>query len=298
MPTKLCMGTGRQDVGDGWLAWSEQIHPADRASIIAGLTYVLESDQHLWTAEYRFRRADGTYAYVIDHGYVLRDHHGKPYRMIGAKSDITERRQAETMHAIQVAIGLALEESVSFNEAVPKIIRAMCELQGWALGALWLVDAHGKTLRCDALWHQSGLFAEEFARNFTEPWFCNQGRDLPDRCGRPERSCSVRIFSMEKGFPALQAARQAELHGGLAFPIHKGKDILGIMEFLTYDVLRPATSKLERVSELGAMISQFLHRKDLERQLAPGAKDGSIGTHGRRCRPRLQQSPDRHQQLD
>ena len=196
--------------------------------------------------------------------------------MIGAKSDITERRQAETMHATQVAVGLALEESVSFNEAVPKIIRAMCELQGWTLGALWLVDAHGRTLRCEALWHQTGLFAEEFAelyRTLVVP----QGSGL---AGQVWKTGEVKLcpdIQQEEGFPALKAARQAELHGGLAFPIHKGKDVLGIMEFLTCDVLRPTTSKLEGSSELGAMISQFLHRKDLERQLRQAQKMEALG---------------------
>ncbi len=269
-------GYGRQDSEEGWLAWSEQIHPADRASIIAGLAYVLESDQHLWTAEYRYRRTDGTYAYVIDHGYVLRDSHGKPYRMIGAKSDITERRQAETMHATQVAIGLALEESVTFNEAVPKIIRAMCELQGWTLGALWLPNTHGKTLRCEALWHQTGRFAEEFARQY-RGLVLQPGTGLAGQVWKTGEILLWPDIQLEKGLPALQATRQAELHGGLAFPIHKGKDILGIMEFLTCEVLRPTTWKLERVAELGAMISQFLYRKDLERQLRQAQKMEALG---------------------
>ncbi len=269
-------GYGPHDLGEGWLAWSEQIHPVDRASIIADLTSVLHSDQHLWTAEYRFRRADGTYAYVIDHGYVLRDPQGKPYRMIGAKSDITERRQAETMHAVKLAVGLALEESVSFTEAVPKIIRAMCELQGWTLGALWLVDAHGKTLRCEALWHQSGVFADEFAQLY-RTLVLQQGTGLAGQVWKTGEILLCPDVQQEEGFPALQAARQAELHGGLAFPIHKGKDVLGIMEFLTCDVLRSTASKTERVAELGTMISQFLHRKDLERQLRQAQKMEALG---------------------
>ena len=81
----------------------------------------------------------------------------------------------------------------------------------------------------------------------------------------------------EAGFPAVEAAQQAELRGGIAFPLHNGKDILGIMEFLAYDVLRHTTSKLERISELGAMISQFLHRKDLERQLSQAQKMEALG---------------------
>ncbi len=269
-------GYGSKDIGQGWLAWSEQIHPVDRSSVIADLTHVLQSDQHLWSAEYRFRRADGTYAYVIDHGYVLRDHHGRPYRMIGAKTDITERKQAETLDAVQLAVGLALEESASLNEAVPKILRAMCELQGWALGALWLVDSQGRNLRCDTLWHQSGLFVEDFSRLY-RTLLLQPGMGLAGQAWQTGNSMPCPDIQSEADFPVLQEARQAGLRGAIAFPIHNGKDILGIVECFTQDLLRPTPSHLERVSELGAMISQFVRRKDLERQLRQAQKMEALG---------------------
>ncbi len=269
-------GPGAEDLRVGLIPWSEQIHPEDRASVLANLTQVLQSDQHLWTAEYRFRRIDGTYAYVIDHGYVLRDQAGGPYRMIGAKTDITERRHAETMHAVQLAVGLALEESASLNEAVPKILRAMCELQGWTLGALWLVEAQDKTLRCNALWHQSGFPAEHFSQIY-QGLVLRQGDGVAGQVWKTGDATLCPDILHEAEFPALQAARQADLHGVIAFPIYTGKEILGIMEFLTYERLRPTVSKLERISELGAMISEFLHRKDLERQLRQAQKMEALG---------------------
>lgn len=269
-------GAGPQDPRNGRIPWADQIHPEDRATIIADLTQVLQSEQHLWTAECRFRRHDGTYAYVIDHGYVLRDHNGAPYRMIGAKTDITERRQAETMHAVQLAVGLALEESVTLSEAVPKILRAMCELQGWTLGALWLVDTQNNTLRCNALWHQSGQPTEAFAQTYRTLAF-QQSMGLAGQAWKADAATLCPDLVNEPEFPARDAARQADLHGAIAFPLHAGKDILGIMEFLTYEVLRPAASRLERISELGAMISQFLNRKDLERQLRQAQKMEALG---------------------
>jgi len=39
-------------------------------------------------------RADGTYAEVLDRGYVLRDAADRAYRMLGSIQDITERKQA------------------------------------------------------------------------------------------------------------------------------------------------------------------------------------------------------------
>ena len=49
------------------------------------------------------------------------------------------------------------------------------------------------------------------------------------------------------------------------------------MEFLTSERLRPSASRLEQVGALGAMITQFLHRKDLERQVRQAQKMDALG---------------------
>ncbi len=258
------------------IPWADQVHPEDREALIADLTRILDSKQQLWTAEYRFRRKDGTYAYVVDHGYVLRDRGQRPHRMIGAKTDITERRQAETMHAVQLAVRLALEESVTLSEAVPRILRAIGELQGWTLGALWLVDSRDQAMHCNAVWHRAGAAIGAFTRTY-------QSLSLTHKTGLAGRAwkTGTAVFSpdilTETEFPAREAARQADLHGAIAFPIWTGKNILGIIECFISEVLRPTPSRLERISELGAMISQFLNRKDLERQLRQAQKMEALG---------------------
>jgi PAS domain S-box-containing protein len=77
-------------------AWFiSQIHPDDRGRIDAGLQAVVRGGGIHWTDEYRFRRADGTYAKVCDRGTVARDAEGRAIRMIGAMVDVTERKRAE-----------------------------------------------------------------------------------------------------------------------------------------------------------------------------------------------------------
>src|SRR6185436_4642937 len=61
----------------------EHLHPDDRARASAGVLAVLESGGQFWSGEYRFRRADQSYAHVLDRGYVMRDQQGVPIRMIG-----------------------------------------------------------------------------------------------------------------------------------------------------------------------------------------------------------------------
>jgi PAS domain S-box-containing protein len=75
--------------------WLEQIHPDDRARIDHGIHAVIETGGESWFDEYRFRRADGSYASVLDRGTVLRGAAGEPLRMIGAMLDLSERRAAQ-----------------------------------------------------------------------------------------------------------------------------------------------------------------------------------------------------------
>ena len=76
--------------------WVDRVHPEDRDRVDRGFFgAVLDPAADRWSDEYRFRRADGTYAHVEDRGYILRDGAGLALRMIGAMLDITDRKRAE-----------------------------------------------------------------------------------------------------------------------------------------------------------------------------------------------------------
>src|SRR6185369_13580970 len=45
--------------------------------------------------EYRFKRADGSYAFIFDKGFIIRNEKGEAVRMIGATQDITQRKETE-----------------------------------------------------------------------------------------------------------------------------------------------------------------------------------------------------------
>ncbi|MEP2776520.1 MAG: PAS domain S-box protein [Luteolibacter sp.] len=75
--------------------WVEHIHPEDRDRTSHGIHAVIDGEKERWSAEYRFRRADGTYAEVFDRGRVVRDEAGTPVRMVGSMLDLTERKLAE-----------------------------------------------------------------------------------------------------------------------------------------------------------------------------------------------------------
>jgi two-component system sensor histidine kinase UhpB len=75
----------------------ERIHPDDFERTKASLAEVLKNTVKNWSGEYRMLGSDGTYKNIYAKGYVLFDNEGIAYRMIGAASDITEKRMLEEM---------------------------------------------------------------------------------------------------------------------------------------------------------------------------------------------------------
>lgn len=101
--------------------WSANVHPDDRVRVFSGIRKVIDSGQPFWRDEYRFRRADGSYATVFDRGFVIRGPDGKAQRMLGAMQDQTERKNAEAalaqaQHELQEHAN-RLEETVAERTA-------------------------------------------------------------------------------------------------------------------------------------------------------------------------------------
>ncbi|WP_181017402.1 PAS domain-containing protein [Methylobacterium sp. V23] len=88
-------GYAGDEVGPSGSWWKSHIHQDDRERVKAGIYAVIDGGAERWTDEYRFLRADGSYAYILDRGYVIRDTEGRAKRMIGAMLDISERKKAE-----------------------------------------------------------------------------------------------------------------------------------------------------------------------------------------------------------
>ena len=75
--------------------WSEFVHSDDLARLRATRDRLILGSGQYAVEEFRFRRADGTFADVVIRGHVLRDTSGRAVRMVGGMSDVTARKQAE-----------------------------------------------------------------------------------------------------------------------------------------------------------------------------------------------------------
>ena len=70
------------------------IHPEDRDKVSAEVSRHFEQHEP-YNIEIRMRHKDGTYRWILTRGEAVRDNDGKPVRMVGTISDITEQKIAE-----------------------------------------------------------------------------------------------------------------------------------------------------------------------------------------------------------
>ncbi|MGQ0455559.1 MAG: GAF domain-containing protein [Hyphomicrobium sp.] len=75
--------------------WPDNIHPHDAAKVIDKVTALIERGGG--AVEYRFRHRDGHYTWIHDSFKVMYDAARRPLELVGAWTDISERKMAQDM---------------------------------------------------------------------------------------------------------------------------------------------------------------------------------------------------------
>ena len=76
--------------------WDERIHPEERKKSDQAIMDYFEGKSPDYKIEKRIKCKDGQYKWILDRGKIIEwDNQGKPLRMIGTQSDITDRKDAE-----------------------------------------------------------------------------------------------------------------------------------------------------------------------------------------------------------
>ncbi|MBI3886963.1 MAG: PAS domain S-box protein [Opitutae bacterium] len=83
------------DAGANGDFWRSCIHPDDRERVTTGVWRALASRDETWSETYRFRRKNGTYAFVADRSLIVRDATGRALRLLGVMQDVTEQKSTE-----------------------------------------------------------------------------------------------------------------------------------------------------------------------------------------------------------
>lgn len=121
-------GYNPEEVGKTSKWWFDKIHPEDSIRMSIKLYSFIEQKTEKWQDQYRFRCADGSYKYVLDRGFLLKDENGRAIRMIGAIQDITKQKEEEQRLKLLETVITQSKDSILITEAnslerkIPKIV--------------------------------------------------------------------------------------------------------------------------------------------------------------------------------
>ncbi|MET0625253.1 MAG: response regulator [Pyrinomonadaceae bacterium] len=91
----LLLGFRADELERSLKVWGDHAHPDDWEGVTDSLRQIISEGGDVWTHDYRFRRADGSYAVLSVRAYINRAADGTPLRVIGSCTDITESKRAE-----------------------------------------------------------------------------------------------------------------------------------------------------------------------------------------------------------
>jgi|GEM_PF-6459671 len=93
---KAMLGYTDDEVGDDLSEWDRLVHPDDKAAAYADLERHFRRETEIYQNEQRMLCKDGSYKWILDRGKVVEwAEEGKPRRIIGTHTDITERKKSE-----------------------------------------------------------------------------------------------------------------------------------------------------------------------------------------------------------
>ena len=153
---KEMLGFGQNEIGTGLYEWSKRVHPDDLEHVMAEVQTHLDGLTPIYANEHRVSCKNGSWKWILDRGLVVsRDAVGKPLRVIGTHTDITERKQAQALvdesEARYRAISQSASDAIVTVDSAGKII-------GWNQGAETLfgyTQAEALLLALTALMPQS-----------------------------------------------------------------------------------------------------------------------------------------------
>lgn len=88
---KSMLGYEPEEIPNSVLVWEKFIHPEDRGRAFSIVQKHLAEKSAKFELSLRFRTKGGEFKWILIRGAVLRDADGRPYRMAGSNTDITER---------------------------------------------------------------------------------------------------------------------------------------------------------------------------------------------------------------
>jgi diguanylate cyclase (GGDEF)-like protein/PAS domain S-box-containing protein len=180
-------------------------------------------------------------------------------------TDVTQRRMAERLRAVQFAVTRPLANATTWAEAAPQVLQGVCETLGYIAGEFWRVDRDANVLRWEYGWYRPSKDLSAFEAAGRDLTFA-RGVGLLGRVWGTGRAASVDDVAAEDSPRAWRTSR-AGLHARAAFAVTNGRKVTGVIALFSHDRRWLDRAMLRVMADIGSQIGQFIERRRAEEEL-------------------------------
>jgi len=212
--------------------------------------------------ELRVLRNDGQVRWIRTRGEAERDAEGRPVRMAGAISDVTDRHLAEaTLARVDRVLRLrsAVDQAMIRATTEQELLQAVCDT-GVTAGAYrlaWVGYKQFDAARSVQVMAIAGS-DHEYIKGLQVSW----SEDVPNgqgptgRCIRSGEVCAAQNLHVEAGFDTWRAkAAQFGFRSSISLPIRVDKDVIGALMFYSAEANAFDVEEIALLTELGQDLS-------------------------------------------
>ncbi|RYE89919.1 MAG: diguanylate cyclase, partial [Myxococcales bacterium] len=212
---------------------------------------------------------------------------------ITAMNDLTERvRQMKFVELLR-ATATEANEARSVDDALQACLERVAEAMHWPVGHVHLVEASdpdAPLLVASDLWHLPDPGRFEPFRAATTPLVLAPGAGLAGQVLASGQARWTTDVQTDPSFLRQDSARACGLHGGFAFPVLVGPEVVAVLEFYSSHVEAPDQPLLAVMANVGTQLGRVVERERthalLEQRAAEiqalSLRDELTGLHNRR----------------
>lgn len=109
---KTMLGYKDEELPNHFETWKRLLHSQDKERVFSTLQRYLNQEIPTYSLEFRLKTKRGSYKWILSQGKAQWDETGKPIRMAGSHSDISDRKEAEEALALEKSLVRSLIDCI------------------------------------------------------------------------------------------------------------------------------------------------------------------------------------------
>ena len=177
---------------------------------------------------------------------------------------------------------LMAAEVETFEEALERCLRAICEFSGWPLGHIYQrATGGGDVLMSSGMWFVQNPVLFKSFREITEKTNFPKGVGLPGRIWERGTPVWIDDVTQDDNFPRAGVGPKLNVRCGFGFPVKIKGRVAAVLEFFNDEAFERDEQLLNLLGSVGEQVGRVLERQEAHREQKAAREDADRANHAK-----------------